>query len=301
MTLSGLRLAVRSLLGSKGRKSLILYSEGFIRAPRVEKEEFVGLIDLARKAQVAIYYVDAAGLRTRSRLGPFPQPGKLTAGVEEETGGAIHVALQTGGRTSSSNDATLELRRVLEESTAYYLIGYVPAASGSRERRVEIRARRPGLDVVNRVRRVLPGREASAKKVSWEATALRSVADAPELPMRVTVAFPPADAHRPDVVAPRNRKRADMRAVQVRIEADVGSRGAGKQELLFLTEARARDGGKPVVDSARVVIGGTGSKAVIERRWFLVPGVWQFRVVLREPSSPRIGSALVTFEVGPKG
>jgi hypothetical protein len=102
MTLSGLRLAVRSLLGSKGRKSLILYSEGFIRAPRVEKEEFVGLIDLARKAQVAIYYVDAAGLRTRSRLGPFPQPGKLTAGVEEETGGAIHVALQTGGRTSSS-------------------------------------------------------------------------------------------------------------------------------------------------------------------------------------------------------
>jgi VWFA-related protein len=129
-TLSGLRDVLERLGSVPGRKSLLLYSDSFVHDRGEPAFDLV--IDLARRSNVVIEFVDTRGLPVH----PI-----------RSTGGPGYLAWATGGRTTVSNDYTEAVQAVLRESSAYYLLGYEPPPGSRSDRHVDVRVRRPGLEV----------------------------------------------------------------------------------------------------------------------------------------------------------
>ena len=122
----------QALMDRRGRKSIVLFSEGFIELPQVGPDEKA--LDAARRANVAVYFVDARGLTTQS----FYSAENGSAPVKEDIGlatldlgvlsvaGGENLAQATGGFTVQSNDLFDGVTRAADESSAYYLLGYQP-------------------------------------------------------------------------------------------------------------------------------------------------------------------------------
>ena len=301
MTLGGLRQALESLVPQRGHKSLVLISEGFLLLPKMPGYDEV--IDLARRAHVAIHHLDPRGLETgltdASSPGSQPTelPGTTFALPAMDTEG---VALVTGGHAFGTTDAQEALRRVAAESEAYYLLGYSPDEPGQGERKVKVRVKREGLKAIARSRYFAspspaPGAAASSSGrhgkgdasvgASPALAAMRSLADVTDLPLRVSTLFFEAN---------KKGEVATMLATEV-------VPGPGKQgERLFklVSEARARDGGPPVRDqfegSPEVV---PGVPVILARQWHLPAGVWQVRLLVEDTTTGRMGTVLHTFEV----
>ena len=81
--------AIDALEGVPGRKSLILYSEGFVRSPGLG--HYDRGVNAARRAYVAIYFVDPRGLRSGlggadgSPAGKNPLTDLETSGGEQRS------------------------------------------------------------------------------------------------------------------------------------------------------------------------------------------------------------------------
>jgi VWFA-related protein len=287
ITLGGLQQALESLVRLRGQKSLVLVSEGFLLLPRMPGYEEA--IDLARRANVAIHFVDVRGTQT-SVSSDRPGPGVIAmAGsvFAVATGDTEGIAEVTGGTVFAGNDPGTGLRRVAERSDAYYLLGYQPDKPGTGERKVKVRVTRDGLEVRARSRYYVP---ASAKTGKEEPpapglAAMRSLADTTDLPVRTATLF---------FEASKKGEVATMLATEV--VPPPGKKG----ERLFklVSEARARDGGPPVRDQFEGTPEITPGVAVIlARQWHLPSGVWQVRLLVEDTTTGRIGTVLHTFEV----
>jgi VWFA-related protein len=292
MTLGGLRQAIESLVPLRGHKSLVMISEGFLLLPRMPG--YQEIIDLARRANVAIHFVDPRGLETgivsassptgEAPPGPEVMPGTALALPVSEIEG---IALVTGGHAFGVIDAEKALRQVVAESEAYYLVGYSPDQPKSGERKVKVRVRREGVKVVARSRYFVP---ADPTKPSPAAptpahAAMRALSDTTDLPLRVATLFFEAN---------RKGEVATMLATEV-----VPPPGKpGERLFKLVSEARARDGGAPVRDhfegSPEVR---PGVPVILARQWYLPPGVWQVRLLVEDTVTGRIGTVRHTFEV----
>ncbi|HXK10796.1 MAG TPA: VWA domain-containing protein [Vicinamibacteria bacterium] len=152
-SLNGLERAIASLDGFRGRKSVIIYSEGFVLSPQLP--DYERIVDQCRRAGVTLFVQDPLGLQTlRATAESSRGTGAPTsaANAEAASAGSTHIALATGGRAFALNDATEAVARVLEESKAYYLIGFRPAEGRPGERSLRVRVRRDGLRVQARNR-----------------------------------------------------------------------------------------------------------------------------------------------------
>ena len=202
-TLGALNFIVRGLRELPGRKSILLISDGFpllrletgalglspgaaagIRGgapPRtgrttpgaLERSERViealhRLTDLANRASVVIYTMDARGLQTlgltaadnTAGLTPDQLEAELSdrrSSFYESQSGLIYLAQQTGGfAIRNNNDLAGGIHRVIEDQKGYYLIGYRPDEStfdstGRRRfHRVAVKVKRLGLRVRSR-------------------------------------------------------------------------------------------------------------------------------------------------------
>jgi VWFA-related protein len=289
IALAGLRQAIESLVALRGRKSLVLISEGFLLLPRMSG--YAELIDVARRANVAIHVLDPRGLETGlTDASSAGGPGGVMAGTAltlpmlEMEG----LASVTGGHVFGPSDAETALRRVAAESDAYYLLGYAPEAPKSGERRVEVRVRREGLRAVARRRYFVPV-EDPAKPASPRPTlahaAMRSLADATELPLRVATLF--FEANRKGEVA-----------TMLATEAVPPPGRKGERLFKLVSEARARDGGPAVRDQFEGSPDAPpGVPVILARQWYLPPGVWQVRLLVEDTTTGRVGTLLHTFEV----
>jgi VWFA-related protein len=293
ITLSGLRQALESLILLRGHKSLVVVSEGFVLVPRMPGYE--DLIDLARRANVAIHLVDPRGLEsgwsgeTREPPGAFPGTRR-----DVEAAGADDLAAATGGLSFFGNDPVLGLRQVAAESEAYYLLGYTPDRPGRGDRKVRVRVKREGLEARARSRYFAPGPEegvtgtpkkAGAGPLPADVAAMRSLADATDLPLRTATLFFEA-----------NKKGEVATMLATEVVPPPGK--AGERLFKLVSEARARDGGTPVHDqfegSPEVR---PGVPVILARQWHLPPGVWQARLFVEDTTTRRIGTTLHTFEV----
>jgi VWFA-related protein len=290
MTLGTLREAVASLAGFRGHKSLVFYSQGFILAPRFS--EFDQIVELARRANVAVHFVDPRGLASAcSESGADPDDCDNSVQRWLKTAaGAVSIAQATGGRDTRLNDPVAEVHRILEESQAYYLVGYAPLEGRSGERKVRVRVLRDGLKVLARTRYVVVSPTALKTKRPPEVDALRSVSDATDLPIRAEVRVPAPGPTALDAKGPRL-------PVPIAIEL-AGEPSASKpRRLSVVIEARPRDRGEPVVDQAQVTVAAPDRPARFERLLALTPGVWQAGIAVRDVASGRLGSVVLTFEV----
>jgi hypothetical protein len=301
MTLGGLRQALESLVPQRGHKSLVLISEGFLLLPKMPGYDEV--VDLARRAQVAIHHLDPRGLETG-----FPDassPGSLATELPGTklalpAMDAEGVALVTGGHAFGTTDAQEALRRVAAESEAYYLLGYSPDQPGEGERKVKVRVKREGLKAIARSRYFASpspaagaAASASGRHGKGEATvetspalaAMRSLADTTDLPVRTATLY-----------FEDNKKGEVATMLATEVVPPPGRNG----ERLFrlVSEARSRDGGPPVRDqfegSPEVV---PGVPVILARQWHLPAGVWQVRLLVEDTTTGRLGTVLHTFEV----
>src|SRR6266571_312944 len=282
-SLGGLVDAIQSIAGFRGRKSLIFYSEGFIKSPSMT--DYDRTIELARRAHVAVYFVDPAGLSSGLPMADGEPAGTHPLiKLDTEAAGSAYVATSTGGRTSISNDVTALLHDAMVESSAYYLIGFQPSPGDPGERKLKVRVRRQGLTVRAPNRYIAGAPETPGKPLPPAVQALGLVSDATDIPLRVSTLF-----------LESTPKGEVATAVAVELRRDAG--GDGQHPINLLIEARPLDRGEPLRDSSELSLPAGSGLAVATRELRLRPGVWQARVVVRDPASERLGSVLHTFEV----
>ncbi|HSS18615.1 MAG TPA: VWA domain-containing protein [Pyrinomonadaceae bacterium] len=167
-TLGAVNYVIRGLRELPGRKSVVLISGGFAltrindagRNYRVEDAKD-RLIDLANRASVVIYAIDAAGLETLNLTaadGPVPigevggHLSDLRGKSFNKQGGLKELAEATGGfAIVNNNDLSGGIRRALDDQNSYYLIGYRPDEStfqpvrgGRPFHKITVRVKRPG-------------------------------------------------------------------------------------------------------------------------------------------------------------
>ena len=171
-SLGAIRYIVAGMSELPGRKSIILFSDGFSLLVRNELGGTDGgaildflrqIVDLANRSSIVFYTIDARGLQTtgitaRDKiLDPTPQRLQATlsarAGLLYETqGGLQYLADETGGFSFiDNNDLVGGLRNVLDDQS-YYLLGYEPDSETfdplkRRFNKLEIKVRRSGLNV----------------------------------------------------------------------------------------------------------------------------------------------------------
>lgn len=169
-TLGALNYVVRGLRELPGRKSVVLFSDGIRmynrdgRSNRV-RDALYRLTDLANRASVVFYTLDARGLVNTDFIGADVQnsPGEDVRNTRsraffDSQGGLSELAEETGGfLVKNNNDLNAGIRRVLNDQKGFYLIGYKPdaatfnpAAGGRRFHKFEMKVKRPGLKVRTR-------------------------------------------------------------------------------------------------------------------------------------------------------
>lgn len=311
-TMEVLTRALDALGTTRGRKALVLVSKGFIHDQ--ETRGFRDVTDAARRANVAIYFVDARGLVattsnfTASEGSPTDARdiGATFADIALDAEGAVSIAESTGGfAIRNTNDLGSGLVRVSRESRSYYLIGYVPPAgrADGTFRRIEVKVKRPGVRV--RARRGYFAADVSAAAAANPADldpdvrrALDAPRDAADLPMRATaLVFDGAGAGARVVVA------ADVDPRYFELQADDQNRLRGIVELAVsathlgtgqvfrfeqTTELNLRPETKRQLDVWWYPV---------SRDFTLPPGAYQARVVVRDRASGRLGSVTHHFEV----
>ena len=128
-----LERALHGLAGAKGRKSVILVSEGFIDDTNLQR--FKRVYQASRRANAAVYFVNARGLEGMpsaftAQFGPpldNQDIGFALAESFEAVGGSENIAANTGGFTvKNTNDLDAGIQRIADETRVFYLLGYVP-------------------------------------------------------------------------------------------------------------------------------------------------------------------------------
>jgi len=148
------------------KKSVVYFSGGVSGATADNQVQLRAAIDRAVKANLSIYPVDVRGLEAVVPGGDARQAS--AGGTSVFTGAALHqqydqqltsqdtlaaLATDTGGHAFfDTNDFGGVYERVVQDSSAYYIIGYASTntARDGRFRRVRIRVNRPDLRVEHR-------------------------------------------------------------------------------------------------------------------------------------------------------
>ncbi len=162
-----------------GKKTLVLFSQGFV-TPAVLDWQVQSTIDIANRANVAIYIIDSAGLRASApnttALGPSSPLSGISAATSQEqriraVGGETvfdyarqeglgreydilyRISGDTGGKfLKGNNDIGLGLERINQEIQARYTLAYRSTNQNfdSSFRKVKIEVRRPDSQILSR-------------------------------------------------------------------------------------------------------------------------------------------------------
>jgi VWFA-related protein len=311
-TLRALVRVADALAQGKGRKCVLLVSDGFIHDASLP--EFRDVQRAMNRANASIYFLDARGLTGSSEFASAEfgralleqdVSGTLSR-VTLETEGAESVALDTGGFSlRNPNDLEGEMGRVARESRSYYLLGYTSRSvkRDGKFRKIEVEVRRPGLKVRARSGYYAPS-------------------DAPPPPLK------------PGELDPRVREALDspfvVDGIPLRMAAyTFGPAAPGKAQVLVVAEAdpdgispgapegpldatldsyvvvAARDGALSVPIEKEISVNlPANARARVQKTWLpifrdleLPPGTYLARLMLRDRKTGRVGTIHHEFKV----
>ena len=311
-TLAILERSLEALNATRGRKSLILVSAGFIWDSNID--EFKRVARAARRANTAIYFVNAEGLKGM----PFQMTAEFGGALQEmdlgfaltedfwDAEGAESIAADSGGfSVRDTNDLAAGFKRIADENSRYYLVGYnsTNTARDGAYRKISVRvpARK---DVEVRARKGYyaaspndeAGRKPAVDRVFQEA--LDSPYEISDLPLRMTH-FVGEEAMlgkaKVEVVA-----EVDLRALD--LEAS-GGRYLGGVE--FLLVAAHRESGEFYRYDQKVdlkLLPATRERMArtwfpLRREFLLKPGAYQAKIVVRDMRSGRVATVVHGFDV----
>jgi len=177
--LAALAAIAEGLRSIPGKKTLVLFSQGFV-SPAVLDWQIQSTIDIANRANVAIYIIDSAGLRAGAPASGSLVPGSPLAGVSAITnqeqriravGGETvfdnarqegqsreydilyRMSGDTGGKFfKGNNDIGQGLERINQEIQARYTLAYRSTDQNfdGTFRKVKIEVRRPDAQIMSR-------------------------------------------------------------------------------------------------------------------------------------------------------
>jgi VWFA-related protein len=196
-------LALVDSLGTlPGRKTVLYFCEGLIIPPAVEPR-FRSVIASANRRNVAIYALDAAGLRvhgqqeqTSNQLSELTKAAvagtdrdpntKYTEGLEQNEAllrsspeaSLTILSSQTGGMLIQNTNALDKgVEKIDEDRRNYYMLGYVStnAALDGTFRRIEVKVKRPGLEARARPGYLAVPADMGAPVMTYEAPAIAAM------------------------------------------------------------------------------------------------------------------------------
>ncbi len=171
-TLGAINYIIRGMKDLPGRKSIMLLSDGFQLFTKDPNgfsdtsrvlQSLRQLVDLANRASVVVYTMDARGLQTLGLTAADATGGLSADAIEGRLSdrrdklfntqeGLVYLAKQTGGfPIINNNDLSSGIRKILDDQS-YYLIGYEPDAETfdpktRRFNKIEIKVSRKNTDV----------------------------------------------------------------------------------------------------------------------------------------------------------
>lgn len=328
-TLGALKFIVSGMKELPGRKSVILFSDGFKILQRDEQGFSEGgsvlnflrqLIDTANRASVVFYTIDARGLQTTSITAAdsvSADPERLqqilserSAELSDTQEGLRYLAQQTGGfPVINSNDLIGGVRKILDDQS-YYLIGYEPDsdtfdAKTRRFNKIEIKVKGKDLKVRYRSGFFNVASENVAKTTTTQ-TPLQQIQNALVSPFAVNDI-----SLRLNALFGNDLQQGSFVRPLLHINA---------QDLKFTDEA---DGTKKAAfDVLAVIFGDNGAvidqiaksytltvkdemyKRILKNGFVYYftlpikkPGAYQFRVAIRDAQAGKVGSASQFIEV----
>jgi VWFA-related protein len=328
-SLSTLAAAAQFLGNVRGRrKAVVWFGEGidynvenvFDAAAASEiQSEMRDAIAAATRAGVSYYGVDArglgAGLDQAIDITALPDdgsvdfgPGALLTEVRRAQDFLRTMSSQTGGfAIVNQNDLNSAFARIIQENSSYYLLGYYPANDrrDGKFRKVEVRVKRPGLQVRSRTGYTAPkGKAPAPDRVSGSTDAppeIRAALDSPVpvsgLGLRVFAASFAGPARKSSV------------AVVIEIEPSrllfVEKQGVHSEDLEVIVlpvdaSGKAQPGARdqvPMRLSPRTLEAVRANGFRMTRRFDLAPGRYQLRVAARATNSGAVGGVSYDLDV----
>ncbi len=337
-TLRSLQNLANYMAGIHGRrKALIFISEGLsydLSDPwsavdaSIIADSVRDAIGAATRANVSIFAVDPRGLGTGTELG-IEMGGVPGSNATDITGQAVNtqgmglsslmtearlgqislqtIAEQTGGFAAiNRNDFKNVFDRIVQETSAYYLLGYVPPSTkrDGKFHRISVKVKRPGLQVRSRKGYAAARGKAPAEKplpANASSPAMREAMNSPVpvagLPMRVFAGAFKGTAPNASV------------AISVEVQAsnfkytDKGGQASNMLEVAFTPidaggnlktgkKSRATLAFKPDALAAANRFGVRVLSALD-----LVPGRYQLRIAANEEGGGQTGSVLYDLEI----
>ena len=318
ITLELMQRVIESLAGIKGRKAMVLVSQGFVYDVQLKQMKDVTLA--SRRHNVPIYFVDTRGLQglPDAFTAAFGRPIEVQdtvavlADLTREAEGTEALALDTGGFVvKNSNDLSGGMTRVSSESRAYYLLGYNPTdlRRDGKFRKIQVKlAGTKGRGLTVRARRgyfaPLEGETVARKQDRDPAIgfALDSPFEIPDVPLRVSSYV--FDEVALDQLSVQLAVEIDVRGLLFKEEADRST-----DALAFLIEAQHRETGEYYRYDQKIEMSLLPeTRRKLERTWYpvareftLPAGAYQAKIVVRDLNSGRVGSVVHEFEVPPAG
>ena len=203
VTLEIIERLLDSMAPVKGRKSMILVSEGFIFDPNID--EFRQVYQASRRGNTALYFIDVRGLEGMpmgfsAEFGPpidSQDIGSMIAEQWEATEGAENLADETGGFTvKNTNDLGGGFQRISDETRATTCVGYHPtnAARDGKFRKIGVKVAQKSVQVRARKGYWAPAEGPAAARVKQKTVSadadIQAALDSPyevdAIPLRMT-------------------------------------------------------------------------------------------------------------------
>jgi VWFA-related protein len=321
-SLEVLQAALETLERMRGRKALLLLSEGF---PRDKNDStYRRVVHAAQRVNAALYFVDVRGLSALTPWSSAEAPvqtalaesermpsdrvsgimGNMEKSSQERSATSRYVGVETmadetgGFVVRNTNDLDGGLQRIATESRGYYLLGYHPSSTKTNGhfRKIDIRVARPGLTV--RARKGYyapgPGDQARAQKAGkTPGAAVQTFDTAAGIPLRLaSYALEPVGAGKTRVMA--------VTEVDVSGLSFEQREGQNVGHLDLRLEAIPRDGGERLVhtlslEAQRPAGGGPVAWRAVRQEFELPAGVYHVRATANEAATGR--AAVLTLRI----
>jgi VWFA-related protein len=313
ITLQILQRVLTSLAAAKGRKSVILVSEGFIYDPNLS--EFKDTVQASRRGNAALYFLDARGLTGMptyftAEFGPpidTRDIGAVFLDTLQEAEGAESLASDSGGfSVKNTNDLGKGIERIADESRSYYLLGYIPTvnARDGRFRKIQVKVPgRKGLNIRARKGYYAPlDEKVDPKKPQAVDPVIQAALDSPYqeqgVPLRTT-------SYVFDETLLGKASALIAADVDVSKFAYAEKDGRFQDTLDYLIVVAHRETGEFFRYDQKIEMNlQPKTRERLATNWFpvvrdfeLAPGGYQAKIVVRDQNSGRIGSVIHEFEV----
>ena len=327
-TLGAINYIVKGMNDLPGRKSIMLFSDGFQicspenpdRCARIV-ESVKQLTDLSNRAAVSIYSFDARGLQITGLTAQDNTNGVTAERVQnlnssrsqeifDKQEGLAYLAAETGGRTFfNTNSINNGLEKALQDQQGYYLLGYAPDSETfdpktRRYNRLQIKVSRRDTNVRYRsgffgiaddqIKK--PVNQTPAQQIY---TALTSPFAVNDIAVRLNTLFGTDKINGSFV---RSLLHVNARDLKFTDEAD-----GGKKATFDILAMSFGENGVPIDQIGKTYtmsVKKDGYQDLIDKGFvynftLLVkkPGAYQYRVAIRDGASGKVGSANQFIEV----